>query len=102
MDVNGASAGLCKIAQGGADMGLSSELLETDMAVPCPRCSREIVHKGKWFKAVAHVDCPFCGFVMLWGYEMKLRLFALYEPVTLVHPRRPPVEMPVGYRCGFG
>lgn len=83
-------------------MGLPSSLLETEMTVRCGRCSRDIVHQGKWFKAVAHVDCPFCGFVMLWGYEMKLQLFRQYESVPLVSPRRLSAEIPVGYRGSFG
>ena len=70
-------------------MSLSSYLLETDMSVPCVRCSREIIHQGKWFKAVSHVDCPYCGKVMLWGYEMKLRLFRRYETVPLVYSIQP-------------
>ena len=60
-------------------MSLSSHLLETYMSMKCTRCSRDIIHLGKWFKAVSHVDCPYCGLVSPWGYEMKLRLFRRYE-----------------------
>ena len=60
-------------------MGLSNDLLETNMSLPCVRCARGIIHLGKWFKAVAHVECPFCGMTMVWGYQMKLRLFQRYE-----------------------
>lgn len=83
-------------------MGLSSNLLETDMAVQCARCSRDIVHPGKWFKAVAHIDCPYCGLAMLWGYEMKLRLFMRYEPIPHVRTREPQQENSIGYGAGLG
>lgn len=70
-------------------MGLSNDLLETNMSLPCVRCTGQIIHLGKWFKAVAHVECPFCGMTMVWGHQMKLRLFQRYEAAPIVYLVRP-------------